>query len=741
MLDAPLSLGAYGAAVARLQEFLGEQRVKLPASELDRAFFGPATRQAVLQFQQQNGLAARGEVDAETASLMNAAIARTSTQRPLPGTSTPSIASDLLIRPLAAPQLPETANPSTTFETLDVLLPDNALSLRSEYEMLTRQRCLPSEMKNAYLVERTNKSVASVLLYYLALEGVTYIFGVPGGSFMSLLAELKDQQKRFKYIVCRHETGAAFIADGFFRAAGKLGVVMVTSGPGATNALTGTMNADNGGSALLTITGEVAERNFGKGYLQEGIDSNLHIDAIYGAATAYSSLIVDSSSFQTLFAQALRDALSIPRRAVHISIPDNVAAQVYPSVTLPTKPENYRATPEGAPQERVSQALKLLLQAKRPLILLGSGCREALRSTFTRGALTSFVARYGIPVMTTGDGKGVFPENHDLSLRVYGCAGCTWPQYWLQPKCPDALPYDALLVLGSSLGGLSTNNWNPMLVPKGPFIQVDLNQRVIARAFDVSLGIVGEIGAFLWHLDELAKSHPPVEKEVRERYEIVARIKQKHSPFVRPDQYESDSCPMEPAAVVRVVQAALPRDAMVMLDAGNCVGWGLHYFVTDPPQEIHSSLAMGPMGFGVGTVIGAKLARPERACLALVGDGAFMMHGAEVSTASHYEIGAIWIVLLDDDLRMVSQGMAHYFPDKTEPNAWDKQYRLGKPNLVKYAEGLGADAYLAENTARLEALLERALRQADEEHRPQVIVVPIDPASVPPYFNPQYAPS
>ncbi|MBV8278678.1 MAG: thiamine pyrophosphate-binding protein [Verrucomicrobia bacterium] len=595
-------------------------------------------------------------------------------------------------------------------------------------------------MKQNYTVEHRNKTVASVLLDYLALEGVTNIFGVPGGGFMHLLEELKDRRKKFKYIVCRHETGAAYIADGYFRGAGKLGVVMVTSGPGATNALTGAMNANNGGSALLAITGEVSEKVFGKGYLQEGIDSNLDIEAIYRAATAYSSVIVDSSSFQTLFAQALRDALSIPRRAVHISIPDDVAAQVYPTVLLPVKPENYRAVPEGAPRRLVSRALEQLLQAKRPLILLGSGCREALRNSLTLGALTSFVERYGIPVMTTADGKGVFPEKHDLSLRVYGCAGCTWPQYWLQPNCPDALPYDALLVLGSSLGGLATNNWNRMLVPKGPFIQVDLNQGVIARAFEVSLGIVGEIGAFISLLPELAKAHAPVDKEVRERCEIVACIKRNHSRFVRPDQYESDSCPMEPAAVVRVVQAALPPDAMVMLDAGNCVGWGLHYFEIDPPQEIHSSLAMGPMGFGVAAVIGAKLARPDRACLAIVGDGAFMMHGAEVSTARHYEIGAIWIVLLDDDLRMVSQGMAHYFPDTTEPDVWDKQYRLGKPDLVKYAEGLGADAYLAENTARLEALLERALRQADEEHRPQVIVAPIAPASVPPYFNPQYAP-
>jgi len=209
-------------------------------------------------------------------------------------------------------------------------------------------------MKGKNIGVHTEKSVATVLLDYLALEGVIYVFGVPGAGFMHLLAELKKHPK-IQFIVCKHESGAAYVADGYYRAAGKLGVVMVTSGPGGTNAPTGTMNADNGGSALLTITGEVPEVDFGKGYLQEGIDGRLNIDAIYTAATAYSSVVVDSSSFETLFTQALRDALSIPNRAVHISLPDNVAAQTIGAVTSPSKPENYRAIPEGVPRGRVNQ--------------------------------------------------------------------------------------------------------------------------------------------------------------------------------------------------------------------------------------------------------------------------------------------------------------------------------------------------------------------------------------------------
>ena len=150
----------------------------------------------------------------------------------------------------------------------------------------------------------TNISVAECLLDYLELEGVNHVFGIPGAAAMHILNELKNRRERFQYVICRHESGAAFLADGYYRSTGKLGVVLVTSGPGATNALTGTMNAQNGNSAVLTITGEVPEKFFGRGYLQEGVDAKLDIDAIYRNASQYSTVVTAPENFQTLFTQA-----------------------------------------------------------------------------------------------------------------------------------------------------------------------------------------------------------------------------------------------------------------------------------------------------------------------------------------------------------------------------------------------------------------------------------------------------
>jgi len=395
-----------------------------------------------------------------------------------------------------------------------------------------------------YVTSFTNQTVAQVLLRYLSLEGVEKVFGIPGGGLANLLVEFKNQRKKVEYIICRQETGAAYIADGYSRATGKLAVVMVTSGPGATNALTGAMNAQNDGTPMLVITGEANEQYFGKGYLQEGLDSDLDVGAIYKAASCYSANLSDESEVQTLIEQALRDALNIPRGMAHLSVPNNVSTEIVttpqpapnppsPTIYVPNSPANYRATPACAPRSQVRLAMQQLLACHRPLIFLGSGCRDALRDRSTLDALVIFAERYGIPVMTTPDGKGVFPESHPLSVHVYGFASNTWAPMWMQQQ---PVPYDGLLVLATSLRGLSANNWNPILVPKnnGPFIQVDLQQQAIARSFPVTMGIVGEVGAFIRDMEELLPQFPPVPADVQARKAEVATIKQTSPYYLNP---------------------------------------------------------------------------------------------------------------------------------------------------------------------------------------------------------------
>lgn len=588
-------------------------------------------------------------------------------------------------------------------------------------------------------------TVAKLILEYLALEGVDHLFGVPGGALMNLCNELKEQRERFNYIVCRQESGAAYIADGYARISGGLGVVAITAGPGATNALTGAMNAQASGTPMLVISGEAPVQYFGLGYLQEGIDARLDVKEIYEHAVAFSAVVTSAASAQTLCGEALRAALSVPGQVAHISVPDDVAGSpvlhALPGRTeltpfseeaaghLPCTPASYRSVPPfGQPGngEGVRRAFELLTAAERPLILVGNGCRRALQDGGLRH-LSDFVERHAIPVMTTPEAKALFPETHPLSLRNWGIGYCEWPQYWMGQD-----RFDALLILGSALGELATAKWSPLMVPAGPAIQVDLSPAALGRAYPIDVGIVADVGRFLEELSRFAATTGPDAEGVRARRDAVGAIREDHSPFFDPEKRDSDASPIKPQALMRCINDALPKDAHVFVDSGNCYGWAVHHLVLDPPATFNIALNMGPMGVGVCAVIGGKIAAPDRTCVAIVGDGAFLMQGSEVSTAARYGVGAIWVVLNDNDLAMVSQGMNVFFPDA---EAWNRYYDLGAPDLVRYSEGLGADACRVTSPAEMDAAFTRAILAADAERKPQVIVAEIDRSEIPPYYQ------
>ena len=600
-------------------------------------------------------------------------------------------------------------------------------------------------------------TVSQLLLDYLKLEGVTRIFGVPGGALKNLLNTIANQNE-IEFVVCRHETGAAYIAEGYTRLSGKPGVVIATSGPGATNALTGVMNAHVNRSSVVYISGEVPEQLWGRGYLQEGIDADVDVNGIYAYATEFSSIITHENNFQELFTMALRAAMSLPRQTVHISLPDDIAGnkpwvlsegRPQYQVKFPTGVSVYRSCPRSRDPEGARAALDALVQASRPVIFLGNGCRSALADPARLKAFTDFVEKLQFPVMTTPDAKGIFPESHPLSLRNYGMAGSSWSVSWA-----DGPSHDAVLVVASALKELSTcavtlgesktNEmvlWDSALIPaNGPVIQVDLDQHAIGRSFPVSLGVVAEAGLFLddlCFLGAAVKPDPALAATIADRFETLAELKLNQPAIDNVANYKSEEAPIFPEAAMRVINEVAPRGANLFVDAGNCVGWCLNYLAVDPPGTIHSSLDMGPMGWACGAVVGASFATPDTPCIAITGDGAFVMQGAEVSTAAAHNHGAIWIVLNDNDLHMVSQGMAFLF---SEPGLFNSRYRLGCPDLCKLAEGLGADAYEADSPASFRQALQTALNSAELKKKPQVISLRINQGPVPPYYTRQYQP-
>lgn len=586
-------------------------------------------------------------------------------------------------------------------------------------------------------VAGTNTSISQVLLHYLRIEGVQKVFGIPGAGVMDIAYELRQQRDTFQYIICRHESGAAYIADGYSRVTGKLGVVIVTSGPGASNALTGAMNAEADGSPLLTITGEIEGIYDGKGYLQAGIDGRLNIDQIFAAATDYSAVVATPASATTLIAQALRDACGLPHHAAHLSIPLDVQKSALPpSVTLPTSHRRYRTAAASTDPAGIAHMFETLISASYPLIMVGNSCRRLLQGERLL-RFVAFVEKFGIPVITSADGKAVFPETNLWSLRNYGIAACEWPQYYFAPSTLDpTLPgrFDALAVLGSQLGEFATRTWDPALIPCGPFMQVDLDPSVIGRGYPIDLGIVAEVGQVIDALCDLGEQTAPDADAVAQRAAFIGAIKQQRSPWQDPDDdRNSTASPVKPPALMKLIEDLTPDGSCIFVDCANAVGWSLGYLALDPPTEIHLALSVAPLGFATGGVIGARIGRPDATCVALVGDGAFLMHGTEVSTAATYGVGAIWIILDDNNLTMVNQGMNHFYP---EPDDWSDYYEFNQPDLAMMAKALGADTYSVSTPMEFEPAYLEAIRMADAENRPQVIVVKTDATLIPPFFKP-----
>lgn len=575
-------------------------------------------------------------------------------------------------------------------------------------------------------------SIPELLLKYLRLEGVTHLFGVPGSSFQDLLSLLHTERAVTTYVVAKHETGAGYMADGYHRAGGSLGVVIVTSGPGATNALTGAMNGQAGYSSMLVMTGEQPQADDGLDWEQEGVDLDLDVLQVYKSAVSYSAMITSADDFGILFRQALRTALGVPGQTVHLSIPHDIMASVVTGVTFPASPTQYRASMDSASTSDVQSVATELMAAKRPMILLGNGMRDVLDAAGLK-QFTALVERLGIPVGTTSDGKALFPETHPLSLRTCGYPPCTWPGFYFAPPAGmmNAAPYDFLLVLGSSLGDFASNRWSPKMVPAGPFIQVDAKSQVIGRSMPITRGVIAECGAFVRQLDVVTQGIAIDDAARTGRLAYLAEMKASYSPYADPAMRDSDQTPIRPERAMKIVSEMLPPGSHIFPDAGNTCGWTPHYLELDPPTRIHPALDVGAMGYATAAVVGAKLANPGATCLSIGGDGSFMMHGNEVSTARQYNAGAIWMVWSENDLNMMTQSMAALYPAP----GWDDYYALGKPDLAKVAEGYGATSYNVYSPNDLKVALASAIA-GGQQGIPQVIVVHEDASARPPFNFP-----
>jgi len=553
-----------------------------------------------------------------------------------------------------------------------------------------------------------------VLLRYLEGEGVTCVFGIPGGPLMPFYEALAARQK-IRPILARHEEGAAFMADGYARVSGRLGVCCATTGPGATNALTGIACARRDSVPVLLLTAQIATAAFGKGAAQESSPFGIDTVDLYKSVTKASVLLIAAEKTPDMARHLLRAAQSGRPGPIHLSLPADLMKRPVPADIRTTA--QYRPQHELFDRKAVKEAAGLLLRARRPAILAGYGVHLARAYP----ELRNLAERLRLPVATTQKGKSVFPEDHVLSLGVFGFAGS--PQAEAALLSPDT---DLLLAIGTSLGELATHGWDPRLAADRKLLQIDVDPGEIGKNYPVDVGLLGDARRVLTELlyqverDVRWMDNPP---DLEYRLSAVRVGKATNPRVLEAEKWDDASVPLKPQRVVSELRRALPDDAILFSDIGNSMAWALHYYITRQPGTFFVNMGFGAMGHGVAAPIGGKIAAPDRPVAALVGDAAFAMNGMEVHTAVENKVPVIWVVMNNGGHGMVRLGEKRQFGGRLDTASFSQPL-----DVAKMAEAMGALAFLAERPGDVE----NAVHQALAAQHPAVIDVRIDPAEEPP---------
>jgi acetolactate synthase-1/2/3 large subunit len=553
-----------------------------------------------------------------------------------------------------------------------------------------------------------------LLVKYLEAEGADCIFGIPGGPLMPLYEAIFDSGK-IRPIITRHEEGAAFMADGYARVSGRLGVCCTTTGPGATNALTGIACAKRDSVPVMLLTAQIATAAFGKGAAQESSPLGIDIVDMYKAVTKASIMLVSPEKMADMMRHLLRTCLTGRPGPVHFSLPADMMKRPVTGEVWPF--EQYRSQPELFDRRSVREAVSLLARARRPAILAGYGVHLSGGSA----ELRKLAERLNTPVATTPKAKGVFPEDHPLSLGVFGLAGS--PQADAALLSPET---DLLLVVGSSLSEAATHAWDPRLAAGRSLLQIDADPMEIGKNYPVRTGLVGDAKRVLLEIGfELEREVQRMEPapDFRARLDAVWELKRTHPRCVNLASTNDVSVPLKPQRVVAELRRALPDDAILFVDIGNVMAWAIHYFEVRRPGSFFINMGFGSMGHGAAAAIGGKLAAPHRPVVALVGDAAFAMNGMEVHTAVENNIPVIWVVQNNGGHGMVHLGETMQFKGKFNTALFRQPV-----DIVQMAQSLGALAFKAERPGEVEKFVRLALAA----NMPTVIDARIDRETMPP---------
>ncbi len=516
-------------------------------------------------------------------------------------------------------------------------------------------------------------NVAELLVKCLEAEGVTHIFGVPGEENEALLFALEPST--IEFVPCRHEQGAAFIANVWGRLTGSAGVCLATLGPGATNLLTGVADANLDKAPLVALTA------------QGGLDrlhneSHQFIDVInmFRPITKWNGNIPSPQVVSEVVRKAFKIAEMEKPGATHIELSEDVASQEVPDSLSPIKPKRVRRP--ASDYKAIEQTLERLKSAHNPLIIAGNGAIRKLASKH----LTEFVTRHNIPVVSTFMGKGAVSDRLDQSLFSIGLG---FNDYVLEAVEES----DLVIAVGYDIAEYPPQRWNPN--GDKPIIHIDFDPAEVYTHYDPEVEVIGDISAALWELNEKLNDsdlnytnwYEPVRGRIRE--DIHSYRLKEGDPFTVP-------------GVLLELRELLDDDSLLISDVGTHKMWIARNYPTYCPNGCIISNGLASMGIALPGGLAAGLLNKDRQIVSVMGDGGFMMNSQELETARRLGVGYVNIIFNDNDYGLISWKQYQHHERSVST-------RIQNPDFKKYADSFGISGYRPENLGELKSILKQAI--------------------------------
>jgi len=583
--------------------------------------------------------------------------------------------------------------------------------------------------------------MADLLVGYLEQIGVEYIFGVPGGAIEPLYNAMARSSRcgGLRPIVARHEAGAAFMADGYARETGKLGVCCTTTGPGATNLITGVASAYADNVPLLAITAQTPLTTFGKGAFQESSGTGINTVGMFEYCTRYNSLVSHAEQFEGQLISAIMTAWQFPRGPAHLSIPlDILRTDVATSV--PTFRLDRLIKQEFMfDAEAIDELCGCILAAKKVVFLIGSGCNEAI------GSILSFARLINAALVTTPTGKGLVSSYHPLFKGVFGFAGHRSAQQLLTDPSVDLV-----LAIGTGLSEWDSMAWDKQALMNERLVHIDSDARHLTRSPMARMHIYGRIDKLFellssTYADKKNSNLVPLPAlQSNDSYKGKNRRSTGNGEQPNADdlmrrfslederKYLDDSTPIKPQRLMHDLSKRFPMNTRFMVDTGNSFAWATHYLhprdrrvAGSRPASggmVRTSMGFSAMGWAIGGAVGTALGCPTMPVVCITGDGSFLMNGQELSVAVSEQLTVIFIILNDAALGMVKHG-------QRLTGAEQIGFELPAVDFCMMARAQGAQAYSIRSPHDLNALDIEAICAYKG---PTLLDVYIDPEEVPP---------